>query len=164
MQLCAKSHNFKLSDMAHKKAGTPKNTGLPIYHAFMSDKKPHKPSPFCLRLSKEERARLEYEAGDMPLGTYARSRLFNDPTPRKRRMKRPVKDHKILAELITKLGASRISSNLNQLARAANSGSLLLMPEVEENLRQALSDIAWMRKTLMKSLGLYQSEDNDHDP
>ena len=79
-------------------------------------------------------------------------------------MKRPVKDHKILAELITKLGASRISSNLNQLARAANSGSLLLLPEVEENLRQALSDIAWMRKTLMKSLGLYQSEDNDHDP
>ncbi len=130
----------------------------------MSNKKPHKPSPFCLRLSTEERARLEYEAGDMPLGTYVRSRLFNTPTPRKRRMKRPVKDHKLLAELITKLGASRIANNLNQLARAANSGSLLLTPEIEEDLRQALADIAWIRKTLMQGLGLYQSEDGNHDP
>ncbi len=130
----------------------------------MPKQKTKKPSPFCLRLSTEERARLEYEAGDMPLGAYARSRLFDDPTPRKRRMKRPVKDHKLLAELITKLGASRIANNLNQLARAANSGSLLLMPEIEEDLRQALADIAWMRKTLMKGLGLYQSGDKDHDP
>ena len=79
-------------------------------------------------------------------------------------MKRPVKDHKLLAELLTKLGASRISNNLNQLARAANSGSLLLMPEIEEDLRQALADIAWMRKILMQGLGLYQNEDKDHDP
>lgn len=130
----------------------------------MSDKKLYKPSPFCLRLSKEERARLEYDAGDMPLGTYIRSCLFDHPTPRKRRMKRPVKDYKILAELLTKLGASRIANNLNQLARAANSGSLLLMPEVEEDLRQALKDIAWMRKALMKGLGLYQKKDKGHDP
>ncbi len=130
----------------------------------MSDKRSNKPSPFCLRLSKEERERLERDAGDMPLGTYVRSRLFDDPTPRKRRMKRPVKDHEILAELITKLGASRIANNLNQLARAANSGSLLLMPEIEEDLRQALLDIAWMRKTLIKGLGLYQNDGEDHDP
>lgn len=129
----------------------------------MSDKRPNKPSPFCLRLSKEERERLEYYAGDMPLGTYIRSRLFDDPTPRKRRMKRPVKDHEILAQLLTKLGASRIANNLNQLARAANSGSLLLIPEIEEDLRQALSDIAWMRKTLMQGLGLYQSGGDNHD-
>ncbi|MGN7437576.1 MAG: plasmid mobilization relaxosome protein MobC [Alcanivorax sp.] len=122
-----------------------------------------KPSPFCLRLSKEERERLEYEAGDMPLGTYVRSRLFDDPTPRKRRMKRPVKDHEILAQLLTKLGSSRIANNLNQLARAANSGSLLLMPEIEEDLRQALSDIVWMRKILMQGLGLYQNGGDNHD-
>lgn len=129
----------------------------------MSNKRPNKPSPFCLRLSTEERERLEYDAGDMPLGTYVRSRLFDDPTPRKRRMKRPVKDHEILAQLLTKLGSSRIANNLNQLARAANSGSLLLMPEIEEDLRQALSDIAWMRKTLMQGLGLYQNGGDNHD-
>ena len=146
------------------KSRSPKITNLPIYHYIMSDKNPKKPSPFCLRLSMEERARLEYDAGDMPLGAYARSRLFADPTPRKRRMRRPIKDHKILAQLLTKLGASRIANNLNQLARAANSGSLLLMPEIEADLKQALSDIAWMRKTLIKGLGLYQNEDEEHDP
>ncbi len=129
----------------------------------MSKKSKRSAIPYSLRLSQEERERLDRDAGDLPLAVYIRSRLFDDPTPRKRRMKRPVKDHKLLAELLTKLGSSRISNNLNQLARAANSGSLLLMPEIEEELRQALADIAWMRKTLMKSLGLYQ-EDKDYDP
>ena len=69
-------------------------------------------TPFSLRLSFEERARLELDAGDLPLGAYIRSSLFSDPTPRKRRMKRPIKDYKILAELLTKLGSSRISNNL----------------------------------------------------
>ena len=133
------------------------------YYALMSKRNKRGPTPYSLRLYPEERERLDYDAGDLPLATYIRSRLFDDPTPRKRRMKRPVKDHRLLAELIAKLGASRISSNLNQLARAANSGSLLLMPETEEDLRQALEDIAWMRKTLMQGLGLYQSEDEDHD-
>jgi hypothetical protein len=130
----------------------------------MSKKNKRNPIPYSLRLSPEERERLDFDAGDMPLAAYIRSRLFDDPTPRKRRMKRPVKDHKLLAELLTKLGASRISNNLNQLARAANSGSLLLIPEIENDLRQALADIAWMRKILMQGLGLYQNEDNDHDP
>lgn len=129
----------------------------------MSKRNKKNPIPYSLRLSPEERERLDYDAGDMPLAAYIRSRLFDDPTPRKRRMKRPVKDHRLLAELIAKLGASCISSNLNQLARAANSGSLLLMPEIEKDLRQALEDIAWMRKTLMQGLGLYQSEDEDYD-
>lgn len=102
----------------------------------MSKKSKRNPIPYSLRLSPEERERLDRDAGDMPLAVYIRSRLFDDPTPRKRRMKRPVKDHKLLAELLTKLGSSRISNNLNQLARAANSGSLLLMPEIEEELRK----------------------------
>ena len=119
-------------------------------------------TPFSLRLSFEERARLELDAGDLPLGAYIRSSLFSDPTPRKRRMKRPIKDYKILAELLTKLGSSRISNNLNQLARAVNSGSLLVMPETEKSLHQAAADIAWMRDKLIKGLGLYiQEEDED---
>lgn len=130
----------------------------------MPNKKNQKFTPFSLRLSLEERLRLEQDAGDLPLGAYIRSRLFNAPTPRKRRLKRPVKDHELLAQLLTKFGASRIANNLNQLARAANSGSLLLTPEVKGDLRQALIDIAWIRKTLMKGLGLYQSEDDNNDP
>jgi len=40
------------------------------------------PPPFSLRLTFEERAQLEREAGDMPLGAYIRSRLFNTATAR----------------------------------------------------------------------------------
>ena len=74
----------------------------------MSKRNKRSPIPYSLRLSPEERERLDYDAGDLPLAAYIRSRLFDDPTPRKRRLKRPVKDHKLLAELLTKLGASRI--------------------------------------------------------
>ncbi len=40
------------------------------------DGKRKTPPPFSLRLSFEERARLERDAGDMPLGAYIRERLF----------------------------------------------------------------------------------------
>ena len=104
----------------------------------MSNQKPDKtPAPFCLRLSKEERARLEHDAGDMPLGAYVRSCLFDNPTPRKRRMKRPVKDHEILAQLLTKLGASRMANNLNQLAQPLKS-ALLNTRERHRSERSAL--------------------------
>ena len=121
--------------------------------------------PFSLRLSLDERARLERDAGDLPIGAYIRSCLFENPTQRKRRGKRPIKDYEILAALLTKLGSSRIANNLNQLAKAANSGSLLLMPEIEGDLHQAIADISYMRSILMKGLGLYaQEKEEEHDP
>lgn len=36
----------------------------------MTPSDPKKPSPFSLRLTFEERARLESEAGTLPLGAY----------------------------------------------------------------------------------------------
>jgi len=51
-----------------------------------------KPTPFSLRLSFEERARLERDAAGMSLGAYIRERLFGeDAAPRKTRGKFPVK-------------------------------------------------------------------------
>ena len=43
------------------------------------------PPPFSLRLTFEERARLERDAGDMPLGAYIRSRLFDQPAGDRRK-------------------------------------------------------------------------------
>src|SRR5690606_8162679 len=107
----------------------------------------------------EERAQLEQDAADMALGAYIRSRVFDDSRPpRKSRGKRPVKDHAQLAQLIAALGNSRLSSNVNQLARAVNSGSLPVTPETELALLEACADIAWMRIALMKSLGLYEDD------
>lgn len=114
------------------------------------------PPPFSLRLTFEERARLDREAGDMPLGTYIRSRLFNEPATDRpsRKPKRPIKDHQALANVLGELGKSRIANNLNQLAKDANSGSLPLNPETENSLREACAGVQWLRLTLMQALGL----------
>lgn len=114
-----------------------------------------RPPPFSLRLSFEQRARLEQEAGDMSLGGYIHSRLFDsDNPPTRRRSKNPVKDHKALAQALGLLGQSRISSNLNQLARAANTGSLPVTPDTEAALLDALAEIHEIRCLLMEALNL----------
>lgn len=114
------------------------------------------PPPFSLRLTFEERARLERDAGDMPLGAYIRSRLFDQPAGDRpsRKAKRPVKDQQALASVLGELGKSRIANNLNQLAKAANSGSLPLTPETEKSLHEACAGVQWLRMTLMQALGL----------
>ncbi|MEJ2681299.1 MAG: plasmid mobilization relaxosome protein MobC [Gammaproteobacteria bacterium] len=40
------------------------------------------------------------------------------------RKKRPIKDIKALSQVLAELGQSRIANNLNQLAKASNTGSL----------------------------------------
>jgi hypothetical protein len=112
--------------------------------------------PFSLRLTFEERARLEREAGEMPLGAYIRSRLFDEPASDRplRQRKRPVKDHQVLGQLLGELGRSRIANNLNQLAKAANTGSLLLNEDVHRALLESLDSIRAMRTLLLTALGL----------
>jgi hypothetical protein len=78
---------------------------------------PKYPPPFSLRLTYDERARQEAEAGGKPLGAYIRERLLgDDAAPRKRRGNSPIKIHEALARVLGALGRSRLCSNLNQLA------------------------------------------------
>ena len=112
-------------------------------------------SPFCLRLTPEERAMLEHEAAGLPLGEYIRDRVFDvNRAKRRSRNKRPAKDHRLLSQLLGELGRSRLSNNLNQLAKTANCGLLILTPEVKTALLNACADIRHIRDALMKSLGL----------
>lgn len=114
-----------------------------------------RPPPFSLRLTFEQRARLEAEAGDMSLGGYIHSRLFDsDAQPPRRRSKNPVKDHKALAQALGLLGQSRLSSNLNQLARSANTGSLPVTPDTEAALLEAVAEIREIRRLLIEALNL----------
>lgn len=91
----------------------------------------------------------------MSLGGYIQSRLFDpgSPPPR-RRSKNPVKDHKSLAQALGLLGQSRISSNLNQLARSANTGSLPVTPDTEAALLHAVAEIHEIRRLLIEALNL----------
>jgi hypothetical protein len=82
------------------------------------------PAPFSLRLTLDERQALEREAGHQSLGAYIRAKLFDDAERQRRRHRKPLKDDQALAKLLGALGESRLANNLNQLAKAANTGSL----------------------------------------
>lgn len=120
-------------------------------------RKPH--PPFSLRLTAEERARLEAAAAGMPLGTYIKAKLFDGSLkPHRRRQRSPVKDHAALAQLLGMLGQMRLASNLNQLAKAVNIGTLPLTPEVEEDLSKACAAVVAMKAELMRALGLPEKD------
>lgn len=111
--------------------------------------------PYSLRLSQEDRERLERDALGMSLASYIRWRLFDpDSPPPRQRGKVPVKDQQALSGLLAHLGKSQLANNLNQLARAANSGSLPVTPDVEAALRRAAAEVTAMRALLIDALGL----------
>lgn len=112
-------------------------------------------APFSLRLTFEEKRRLQAAAGGLSISSYIKSLLFADDAPVYRaRGKTPVKDHKALAEVLACLGASRIANNLNQLAKAANSGSFYFNRETKAQISAACGDIQVMRQLLMQALGM----------
>lgn len=119
-----------------------------------NDTKTNKPTPFSLRLSVEERELLNELAGTKPLGAYIREALLSNAKPRRGRTSRPKEDNIILAQILAQLGASRIPNNINQLARAANTGSLLVTDDVLHDLNEAVQNIAFIKETLIKVLGL----------
>lgn len=102
--------------------------------------------PILLRVTFEEKANLEKAAAGMSLSAFIRWKLF-DPSspPPHRRGAFPVKDHRALAQLLALLGQSRLANNVNQLAKAANTGSLPVTPETEEALLTAVEEVAQMR-------------------
>ncbi|WP_088343733.1 MULTISPECIES: hypothetical protein [Rhodomicrobium] len=120
-----------------------------------------RPPPFSLRLTPEERQQLERRAAGTSLGAYIRACLFgegdaNPAIKRRTRSKFPVKDHKALAHVLSQLGASRLASNLNQLAKAVNTGSLPVSPETESDLQAACRDIRAIKHMLMTALGIQE--------
>jgi hypothetical protein len=112
-------------------------------------------APFSLRFTADERARVERDAAGQSLGAFIKSRLFGeDAHPTRSRGKFPVRDHKLLGELLGKLGSTRLANNLNQLARLAHLGTLPVTPELSDELRQACAEIAIMKAILMDALGI----------
>jgi len=117
-------------------------------------KKARKAPPFSLRLTFEERKQLNHDAGNMPLGAYIREQLLETTAPRKRCFRQPVQNEKLLAQLLTELGQSRLSNNLNQLAKASHKNALPLTPKARQELEQAAQDIRDMKAYLVQALGL----------
>ncbi len=109
--------------------------------------------PFSMRLTRAQRRRLDMDAGAMTAGQYVRHCLFENPTPQKRTFRRPVQDEQALTQVLGALGRSRLSSNLNQIAKAVHSGSLPVSPETEQAILAACAEVADMRALVVKALG-----------
>tara|TARA_R110001592_G_scaffold27763_1_gene102619 strand:+ start:5646 stop:6074 length:429 start_codon:yes stop_codon:yes gene_type:complete len=131
----------------------------------------HYPPPFSMRFTKEERKSLELAAAGRPLAAYIRWLIFKEDMPempkKRTRGETASQDHKQLAKLLGALGKSRIASNINQLAKAANSGSLPISKEIINALNESVSAIKWMRETLIKGMGIKPQnldEDDGNDP
>ncbi|MBL4616605.1 MAG: hypothetical protein JKY46_02835 [Robiginitomaculum sp.] len=124
----------------------------PISHKY--------PPPYSLRLTHDERALLDRAAGKLPLSVYIRSKLFGDAVSKRsfkhppRRKHLPSFDQKAIAQLLGALGQSRLASNMNQIAKAANIGALPVSEDLVAELHAACADIAAMRNDLISALGL----------
>ena len=103
--------------------------------------KPKRSPPFSLRLTAEERTQLETDAGRQPLGGYIKSRLFDGSPPKRRRKTAPVYDDKQIATVLAVLGRSRLSQNINQIAKAANTGTLDATPELHQEIIDACNEV-----------------------
>jgi len=122
--------------------------------AAAAKSKKKREAPFSLRLSFEEKSALREAANGVPLGAYIKAKLFDEPLGKvRRRNTNPVKDHEALGRVLGSLGRSRLSQNLNQLARAANTGALPVSPDVEAEIRAACADVQAMRGELLRALG-----------
>lgn len=125
------------------------------------------PPPFSMRFTKEERKSLELAAAGRPLAAYIRWLIFKEDMPempkKRARGESTSQDHKQLAKLLGALGKSRIANNINQLARAANSGSLPVSEEIIKSLKESVAAINWMRDTLIKGMGIKpQGDEKEH--
>lgn len=126
---------------------------------FEAASKPHPPkrvdpSPLTLRLTSDERAKLEELAAGMTLSAYVRACVFaEEGKRRKRRPKNAIEDKHAAAEALALLGQSRIASNLNQLAYHANIGALIVGEVERAHIAEANDHLVAIRSLLMDALG-----------
>lgn len=108
-----------------------------------------------LRLSPDDHERLKELAGSMALSTYIRAKALGLDLPRRKpRSSASVVDKQAIAQILGLLGQSRIANNLNQLAYHANVGSLVMEEETVAQIAEAHEYIVFLRKILIKALGL----------
>ena len=107
---------------------------------------------FSLRLYDSERTFLEHRAGRRPLSVYIRSELLKDMHKPRKASRKPSVDDKTASLILAELGKSRLASNMNQLAKSANMGTLDVSLDTEKELLEACAAIYAMRDALLIAL------------
>lgn len=137
------------------------NASKAFRKAVRKPSKATKARPFAVRLTDDERVYLKRKAGTRPLGTYIRECILGEQAKQRRTYRQPRVNDKQLAAVLAELGNTRLSSNVNQLARAVNTGTLDVSEDVEQQLLDAYEAILAMREALFVALGLKCGGDND---
>jgi len=110
--------------------------------------------PVTLRLTEDERTKLEELAAGMTLSAYIRACVFmQEDKRRKRRSGSVIANKQAVAEILALLGQSRIASNLNQLAYQANVGALVIEDQERMRIDEAYSHVLSIRALLITALG-----------
>ena len=115
-------------------------------------------SPYSIRFTPEQRAFIRAHASALKLADsqwicqrlFAQAELYLP----NQKILLPPDDDKHLAKILYLLGQSRMASNLNQIAKAVNMGTLILSPDVYAQIDESHHNIRWMRSELIKGLGL----------
>lgn len=133
-------------------------TGLSTLFALpakgLAKRKPRTPI-LTLRLSEEERARLEQDAAGTTLSAYARSKLFEGAKPLRRRAPAAsVEDRAALTRALAMLGRSTEVAALKAMTKAVSDGRVQVSPDTERALLEACATIDAIRKELIAALGL----------
>jgi len=120
---------------------------------FYSEKKQADTKPFSIRFTEEERSYLEHQAGGQPLGAFIRALVLCKQAQKRRVSRKPQLHHQKIALVLSTLGDSRLASNLNQLAKHANVGTLNVSEHIEQELHESYLTIISMRDLLIEALG-----------
>lgn len=113
-------------------------------------------APLSIRLSPDERARLETMAGKQPIGAFVKSRLFaaNDNIPPQPNSRPIVNERVGFAKILGMLAQMDVFLTLKELLKAVGNGHIQLRPETESALNAACLDLAEIRRLLIKALGI----------
>jgi hypothetical protein len=114
---------------------------------------PKSTSVISIRVTPEERAKLEQDAAGESLSVYIRRCMLK--TMRKAAVRRnaPSEDYQQLAQALGTLGTTNIFADARALLKASEGGTLCLQPETERALVDACGKVAVMRSVLMRALG-----------
>ena len=120
--------------------------------------------PVSIRVTAEEKARLQQMAGTLAISSYIRQKLFDDAavTARAKRYqqkpRQPRIDHTEIAKLLGTFGQSELARSMLALSLAVQMGELEASAEVESSIKQACAEIHDIRNTLIMALGIKPQE------
>jgi hypothetical protein len=115
-----------------------------------------------VRLSVAEREALTARADGAPLSTYVKEVLFAPDAPVRRAHRSVSMDREIAGRILAALGASRIASNLSQIAKHANLGNLYFDDEVKSDIREGCEHLRNIRALLLEALGKEPARQSPH--